>query len=76
MDFENEEWVRIVLIKFHDDLLWPRESIVCIDDDLIHKVTSFLNKGINPMNTWHARKLVEANLNSYFDGRHMKFNTI
>ena len=39
-DFENEEWVRIVLSRVHDVLLYLRESIVCIDNDLIHKVTS------------------------------------
>ena len=67
-DFENEEWVRIVLSRVHDDLLWLKELVVCIDDDLIHKVIGLPNKGSNPMNTWHAHKLIEANLNSYFDG--------
>ena len=75
-DFENEEWVRIVLSRVHDDLLWLKESFVCIDDDLIHKVTGFPNKGSNLVNTRHARKLVEAKLNSYFNGQNMKVNTI
>ena len=68
MDFDNEEWVRIVLSRVHDDLLWLGHSVVCIDDDLIHKVIGFPNKGSNPVNTRHARKLVETNLNTYFDG--------
>ena len=67
-DFENEEWVRIVLSRVHDDLLWLGESIVCIDNDLIHKVTGLPNKESNPVNTRHAHKLVENNLNTYFDG--------
>ena len=52
------------------------ESVVCIDDDLIHKVIGFPNKGSNPVNTRHACKLVETNLNTYFDDRNMKVNTI
>ena len=76
MDVENEKWVRIVLIRVHDDLLWLRESIVCIDDESIHKVIGFPNKGSNSVNTQHAHKLVEANLNSYFNGKNMKVNTI
>ena len=75
-DFKNEVWVRIMLSRVHDDLLWLGDSVVCIDDDLIHKVTGFPNKGSNPINTRHVRKLVETNLNTYFDGRNMKVNTI
>ena len=50
--------------------------MVCIDNDLIHKVTDLPNKGSNLVNTRHARKLVQTNLNTYFDGRNMKVNTI
>ena len=50
--------------------------MVYIDNDLIHKVTSLHNKGSNPVNTKHAHKIVEANLNTYFDGRNMKVNSI
>ena len=66
----------MALSRVHDDLLWLGESIVCIDNDLIHKVTGLPNKGSNLVNTRHAHKLVEANMNSYFDGRNMKVNNI
>ena len=50
--------------------------MVCIDNDLIHKVTGLPNKGSNPVNSRHAHKLVETNLNTYFDRKNMKVNTI
>ena len=76
MNFNDEDWIRIILSRVHDDLLWLGDSVVCIDNDLIHKVTGLHNKGSNPVNTRHARKIVEANLNTYFDGRNMKVNSI
>ena len=76
MEFENHEWTRIILIRFHDDLLWLGDSQVCIDNDLIHKVTSLSNKGCNLVNIKNVRKMVETNLNMRFDGRIMKVNTI
>ena len=68
--------MRIVLSRVYDDLLWLGDSVVCIDDDLIHKVIGLPNKGSNPINTRHGCKLVEKNLNTYFDGRNMKVSTI
>ena len=65
-----------MLSRVHDDLLWLGESVVCIDDDLIHKVIGLPNKGSNSMNVRHAHKLVEENLNTHFDGQNMKDNTI
>ena len=50
MDFENNEWIRIILSRVHDDFLWLGDSIICIDNDLIHKVTGLSNVGSNPMN--------------------------
>ena len=75
-DYDNEEWIRIILSRVHDDLLWLGDSMVSINNYLIHKVTSLHNKASHPVNTRHACKLVEANLNTYFDGRNMKVNSI
>lgn len=75
-DFDNNEWTRIILRKVHDDFLWLGDSIICIDNDLIHKVTGLSNNGYNPMNIKNMHKLVETNLNTYFDGRKLKVNTI
>ena len=56
--------------------LWLGDSIICIDNDLIHKVTGLSNEGSNPVNIKNVHKILDANLNTYFDGRNMKFNTI
>ena len=76
MNFNNNEWTRIILSRVHDDFLWLGDSIICIDNDLIHKVTGLSNQGNNLVNTKNVHKLVEANLNTYFDGRNMKVNSI
>ena len=62
MDKEN-------ISRVHDDLLWLGDSIICIDNDLIHKVTGLSNKGSNPMNIKNVREIVETNLNTHFDGK-------
>ena len=49
---------------------------MCIDNDLIHKVTSLSNVGSNLVNIKNVRKIVETNLNTCFDGRNMKVNSI
>ena len=36
IDFDNEEWIKIILSRVHDDLLWLGDSMVSIDNDLIH----------------------------------------
>ena len=71
MNFNNNNRVRIILSR-----LWLGDSIISIDNDLIHKVTGLSNQGSNPINIRNVCKLVEANLNTYFDGRNMKVNTI
>ena len=76
MDFDNQDWIRIILSRIHNDLLWLGDSVVCIDNDLIHKVTSLRNKGIHPVNTRNACKIVKENLDMYFDRRNMKVNSI
>ena len=76
MDFDNNEWTRIILRKVHDDFLWLGNSIICIDNDLIHKVAGLSNKGSNLVNIKNVHKIVEENINTYFHGRNMKFNTI
>ena len=76
MDFDNQDWIRIILSRIHDDLLWLGDLVVCIDNDLIHKVINLSNKGSNPVNTRNACKIIEANLNTYFNGRNMKVNSI
>ena len=76
IDFENHEWTRIILSRIHDDLLWLGDSIISIDNDLIHKVTGLSNQGSNLVNTRNVHKLVEMNLNMHFDGRNMKVNSI
>ena len=75
-NFDNQDWIRIILSRIHDDLLWLGDSVVCIDNDLIHKVTSLSNKGSNLVNTRNAHKIVEANLNTHFDRRNMKVKNI
>ena len=30
MDFDNEEWTRIILSRVHDDLLWLGDSMVTL----------------------------------------------
>ena len=62
--------------RVHDDFLWLGDSIICIDNDLIHKVIGLSNQGSNPVNIKNVHKLVEENLNTYFDGRNMKVNLI
>ena len=62
--------------RVHDDLLWLGESLICIDNDLIHKVIGLSNEGCNPVNIKNVCRIVETNLNTRFDGRNMKVNTI
>ena len=69
MDFNNHEWTRIILSRIHDDLLWLGDSIISIDNDLIHKVIGLSNQGSNPLNIRNVCKIVKTNLNMYFDGR-------
>ena len=76
MDFDNNERTKIILSRVHDDLLWMGDSIICIDNDLIHKVTGLSNQGSNPKNIKSVHKLVAKNLNTYLDGRNMKVNSI
>ena len=75
-DFDNHEWTRLILSRVHNDLLWLGESIICIDNDLIHKVAGLSNERCNPININNVHKIVETNLNTCFDGRNMKVNTI
>ena len=75
-DFDNEDWIKIILRRVHDDLLGLGDSMVSIDNDLIHKVTGLHDEGSNLMNTRHAHKIVEANLNTYFNGKNMKVKNI
>ena len=76
MDFDNHEWTRIILSRIHDDLLWLGDFIISIDNDLIHKVTSLSTQGRNLVNIRNVCKIVETNLNTHFDGRNMKVNSI
>ena len=76
MDFDNYEWTRIMLRRVGDDLLWLGDSLICIDNDLIHMVTSLRNEGYNPVNIKNVRKIAKTNLNTRFDGRNMKINHI
>ena len=75
-NFDNHEWTRIILRRVHDDLLWLGDSIICIDNNLIHKVVGLNNGGCNPVNIKNVCKTFEENLNTYFDGRNMKINNI
>ena len=75
-DFDNQDWIRIILSRIHDDLLWLGDLVVCIDNDLIQKVIGLSNKGSNPINTRNVCKIIEENLNTYFVGRNMKVNSI
>ena len=76
-NFENHEWTGIILSRVHGDLLWLGDSLICtIDNDLIHKVTSLSNEGCNPLNIKNVCRIVEMNLNTIFDGKNMKINTI
>ena len=75
-DFDNHEWTRINLSRVHDDLLWLGDSLICIDNELIHKGTSLSNEGCNLVNIKNVHNIVETNLNTRFDGRNMKINTI
>ena len=76
MEFDNHEWRRIFLSRVHDDLLWLGDSLICIDNDLIHKVTSLSNEGCNLVNIKNVHRIVETNINTRFHGRNMKINTI
>ena len=49
---------------------------VAIDNDLFHKVTGLSNEGYNLVNEKNVRKMVETNLNTRFDGRNMKVDTV
>ena len=49
-DFDNHEWKRTILRRVLDDLLWLGDYIICINNDLIHKVTSLRNEGCNLVN--------------------------
>ena len=76
MNFDNHEWTRIILSRVHDDLLWLGDSIICINNDLIHKVIGLSNEGWNPINIKNVCRLFETNINTSFDGRNVKINTI
>ena len=67
MDFDNHEYTRIILRRVHDDLLWLGDSIICIDNDLIHKVTGLSKEGSNLVNIKNVCKIIEGNINKYFD---------
>ena len=75
-NFDSNEWKIIIHSRVHDDFLWLGDYIICIDNDLIHKVIGLRNEGSNLVNIKNVRKLVEANINTYFDGRSMKLNSI
>ena len=62
--------------RIHDDLTQLGEEKVMIDNDLIHQVTRLSNKGCNPINIKNMHKMVETNLNTRFDDRNMKVNSI
>ena len=57
--FNNNDWTRIILSRVHDDLLWLGDSIISIDNDLIHKVTRLSNQGSNPVNIKNVRKILK-----------------
>ena len=76
IDFDNHEWTRIILRRIHDDLLWLGDSIFSIDNDLIHKIIGLSNRGSNLVNIRNVCKIFEANINTYFDRRNKKFNSI
>ncbi|MDF3675377.1 hypothetical protein, partial [Enterobacter hormaechei] len=59
-----------------DDFFWLGDSIICTNNDLFHKVIGLSNEGNNPMNIKNVHKIVEGNLNKYFDGGNIKVNTI
>ena len=56
MNFDNHEWTRIILSRVHGDLLLLGDSIICIDNDLIHKVIGLSNEGCNPINIKNVRR--------------------
>ena len=62
MGLDNQDWIKIILSRIHDDLLWLGDSTVCIDNDLIHKVIGLSNKGRNPVNTRNGCKIIKENL--------------
>ena len=74
--FDNYEWMRIILSRIHDDLLWLGDAKVLIKNDLIHQVIELSNEGCNLVNIKNVSKMVETNLNTRFDGRNMKVNSI
>ena len=76
IEFDNHEWTRIISSRVHDDFLWLGDAQVLIDNDLIHQVTRLSNEGCNPINIKNVHKMVEANLNTRFDERNIKVNSI
>lgn len=46
-NFDKNKWTRIILSRVHDDLLWLGDVIICIDNDLIYKVTGLSNQRSN-----------------------------
>ena len=52
------------------------DAQVLIDNDLIHQVTRQYNEGCNLVKIKNVRKMVETNLNTRFDRRNMKVNSI
>lgn len=73
--FDNHYWTQIILSRVHDDMFWLADEKVVIENDLIHKVKGLSNEGYNPINEKNFRKMVERNLNTKFDGRHVKVDS-
>ena len=49
---------------------------IAIDNEIIHKVIGLSNERCNPINEKDVRKMVEKNLNTRFDQRNLRVDTI
>lgn len=75
-EFNEFEWIQILLSRIHDDLFWIGEVPVRITRDLIHEMTGLSKKGVVIPAGKDVRKLVEQACKSRSDRRGMTIESI
>ena len=76
IEFDNHEWSRIILSRVHKEIFWVGDIPIIIDNDLIHKVIGLRNEVCNLVRDINAKKVVETNMKTKFDGNNMKVDLI
>ena len=52
----------------NEEIFWVGDTLVQIDNEIIHKVIGLFNEGCNPMNEKNVKKFFEENMKIKSDG--------